>query len=330
MAVEHTEPVTPHTHEVDVHPEVHAEPHPDDSFIRSAGRMMRSLKLGDLLVASHLITQDQLKAALKAQRETGERLGTVLVQQGAITARQLYGKLAEQWCLKVSTAGITLAMQFLSPSAARADDGNAQLRLASAMTPAISQVVTPEVAQHPSLFGTTEIKSNNIGAFSKWTSVMHRYDQEMKTQANSPHAKEWKAHLDALQGASFQQKLEGVNNYMNAQPYVEDEVNYHVDDYWATPLEFLANGGDCEDYAIAKYASLRALGVPADDLRIAIVQDQVKHVPHAILIVYNGSHAYVLDNQNKHVEDAQNVSRYKPIFSINGNNWWLHKTPHIS
>ncbi len=73
-------------------------------------------------------------------------------------------------------------------------------------------------------------------------------------------------------------------------------------DYWADPVEFLTHGGDCEDFAIAKYASLRMLGVPEDHLRIAIVRDLQKQVMHAILIVYtdNGD-ALILDNQNRRV-----------------------------
>ena len=40
-------------------------------------------------------------------------------------------------------------------------------------------------------------------------------------------------------------------------------------DYWATPVESLRKGeADCEDYAIAKYFTLRQLGVADDKLRI--------------------------------------------------------------
>jgi predicted transglutaminase-like cysteine proteinase len=96
-------------------------------------------------------------------------------------------------------------------------------------------------------------------------------------------------------------------------------------DYWATPIEFLTRGGDCEDYAIAKYASLRALGFSADQLRVAIVQDKIKNVPHAILIIYSDAGNFVLDNQNKQVEPIEAVNRYQPIFSINSTSWWLHR-----
>jgi predicted transglutaminase-like cysteine proteinase len=301
-----------------------APPCLQDSFIRSVGRTVRTNKLGDLLVNSRVISRDQLRNALKAQKETGHRLGRVLIEQGAISANQLRRKLIEQWVIKVSTAGMALMMQIFTPSAARADDG--AVRLASAFT--IAHTIAPQ--QYPSLFGTTEIRSTDIGAFTKWTSVMAHFDKQMQTEANSDAVKQWKAHLQSLKGKSVREQVEGVNSYMNAQPYIEDIDNYHVSDYWATPIEFLKNGGDCEDYAIAKYASLRALGFSSDQMRIAIVQDKIKNVAHAILIVYVDGQAYVLDNQDKRVENADNVNRYKPIFSINSNNWWLYKQPHTT
>lgn len=296
-----------------------------DSFIRSVGRTVRTNKLGDLLLHSRIITREQLRSALKAQKETGERLGRVLLQQGAISASTLYSKLAQQWVLKVSTAGMALMMQVLTPSAARADDG---VRLASAFTPGIAHSVQQDV--FPSLFGTTEVRSTDIGAFTKWTSVMSRFDQQMKMDDGSKVVQNWKSHLQALKGKTAREQIEGVNAYMNSIHYIEDSENYRKSDYWATPIEFLSHGGDCEDFAIAKYASLRALGFSSDQMRIAIVQDKIKNVPHAILIVYAEGAAYVLDNQDKRVENADNVNRYKPIFSINSNNWWLYKTPHTS
>lgn len=301
-----------------------AMPDLQDSFIRSVGRSVRSTKLGDMLVSSRMITRVQLKDALKKQKETGKRLGHVLLEHGYITPSALYRKLAQQWVLKVSTAGIALMMQFFTPSIARADDGGA-VRLAAATTSA--SVMKPGVSAG-NLFGSTEVKSTNISAFTKWTTVMKRFDQQMTAQGNTAVVKEWKAHLGSLKGKSVKEQIDGVNNYMNSVRYVEDSVGYKKSDYWATPIEFLGKGsGDCEDYAIAKYASLRALGFSSDQMRIAIVQDKIKNVPHAILVVYTQDGVFVLDNQNKNVADAAQVNRYKPIFSINSNNWWLHKSP---
>jgi predicted transglutaminase-like cysteine proteinase len=64
-------------------------------------------------------------------------------------------------------------------------------------------------------------------------------------------------------------KLGVVNSFINQTPFVDDRTQWDVEDYWATPVEFLsANGGDCEDFAIAKYMTLRALGISQERLKL--------------------------------------------------------------
>ena len=67
---------------------------------------------------------------------------------------------------------------------------------------------------------------------------------------------------------------------------VSDWAQYGLADFWASPLQTLANGaGDCEDYAILKYVALRELGILPDDLRLVIVQDDRHEVGHAVVAV---------------------------------------------
>ncbi|MBI3440994.1 MAG: transglutaminase-like cysteine peptidase [Proteobacteria bacterium] len=317
---------------------LYAKPHPPqeipshaglkDSFFRAMARNFKSYKLGDLLILRGLISSVQLEAALFEQRETREQLGKILIRQGAISAVQLYRKLVEQWCLKASAAGITLIMQSVTPAIAYAGDLtgssgtlSSQFTLAAASSSSVFRDI-----KYPALFGSREIKSDDISPFKKWTSVMKRFEEQMKTvSATSPRVMMWKAEIQRLKYKSPREQVEGVNAFLNRVPYIEDLENYGVTDYWATPIEFLTRGGDCEDFAIAKYASLRALGFSDQQLRIAIVQDQVKNIPHAILVVYSDNGNFVLDNQNKRVELITRVTRYKPIFSINSTSWWLHR-----
>lgn len=322
------------------------------SFLRAIGQRLHSTRLGDLLIASKLITPEQLNHALSIQRQTRQPLGGILVQEGALSAVQLYRKLTEQWCLKASAAGLTMMMQVMSPSSARAEEPaiarvqlainavapmqanlNAAARAATSIAPAAaSSFAAPTAAlrpqlkrDHGGLFGSTEVRSGDISAFTKWTTVMARFEQQMNTQAASPRVQAWKASMKRLQGQSEAEKIAGVNDYVNSVKYIEDRQNYSKSDYWATPIEFFARGGDCEDFAIAKYASLRALGFRADQMRIAIVQDKIKNIPHALLIVYSDEGTFVLDNQDKRMRLASDVNRYRPIFSINSASWWLHK-----
>ena len=122
--------------------------------------------------------------------------------------------------------------------------------------------------------------------------------------------------------------VQGVNRLVNENRYIVDKRNWGKSDYWATPVEFLKRGGDCEDFAIAKYTALRSLGFPEERLRVAIVQDTVKNIPHAVLVAYTDEGAFILDNQIKSLVDAERKGRYKPIFSINRQAWWLLKTPN--
>jgi len=184
-----------------------------------------------------------------------------------------------------------------------------------------------------SYFINTEVKSDNIEMFPKWMDMLHRYDAEShtldsvcgKTQYSTCKLKEWKLFVEGLRGKPRLVQMAQINAFANKYPYIEDIVNWGVEDYWATVYEFQRKSGDCEDYAIAKYTSLRALGVPNDDMRIEIVQDlNLGGVIHAILIVFVDGQVYVLDNQIKQVMLAVNIYHYKPIYSINETHWWRH------
>lgn len=303
------------------------------SFFRAFAQAVRSCKLGDLLIASELIKPLHLRTALLEQEKTNEKLGKILIRQGSITTVQLYQKLTEQWCIKLSTAGITLLMQTVIPSPSLAEELSANIKDVTAVQFMMASTTVPSAnkyahtpRQYPELFGTREIRSDDISAFRKWTEMIERFEDQMKTQAvSSPRVMMWKAQIQELRDKSRQEQIEGINDFLNKVTYIEDIDNYNKSDYWATPGEFLSRGGDCEDFAIAKYASLRALGFSTDQLRIAIVQDTFKNVAHAILIVYSDSGDFVLDNQDRRVETVASVKRYQPIFSINSTSWWRHQ-----
>lgn len=99
-----------------------------------------------------------------------------------------------------------------------------------------------------------------------------------------------------------------------------------VKDYWASPAEFLARAaGDCEDFVIAKYLSLTALGWNEDQLRFVAVKDLRTGMDHAILVAFHNGQALVLDNNSQSIKYAEELSYYRPIYSINSTSWWLHR-----
>ncbi len=178
-------------------------------------------------------------------------------------------------------------------------------------------------SDYPPLFGTREVLSTNVNRFPKWTGMLERFCLGT-TLARCPVG-EWNELVERLRGAEPMAQLESVNRHMNGSPYITDQRNYHRSDYWATPRQFFRRDGDCEDYAIAKYMSLRALGWDSDDMRIAVVRDLNLRIAHAILIVYSDGVAWVLDNQIKRVVAADRIWHYRPYYSINETAWWLHK-----
>ncbi len=184
-----------------------------------------------------------------------------------------------------------------------------------------------------SLFGSHEVRSSRLSLFPKWRGALARYFDERKladapctsTIFNRCHLREWKKFLKGLRGETRAEQIKLVNQYMNRHPYIIDPRNYGVPDYWATPRQFLTRDGDCEDYAIAKYLSLRALGFKPGLMRIVVLQDLNLGTAHAVLVVYQGRRKLVLDNQISTVIDDTVIRHYRPIYSINEEAWWLHR-----
>jgi predicted transglutaminase-like cysteine proteinase len=113
-------------------------------------------------------------------------------------------------------------------------------------------------------------------------------------------------------------RLEYVNDVLNdAIQYTTDIVQHGVVDRWSSPLETLASGrGDCEDYAIAKYAALRESGVPAANLRIVLLRDAASRSDHAVLAARDDGSWYVLDNRGALFARDLDLPHYAPLFVL--------------
>lgn len=284
-------------------------------------------RLGELLVMSGVISAPELQYALATQRTTGTPLGRLLLQQQMIRRRHLYQALAQQWAMRAMMAAMTVALTIAAfgiKSARAADirDLPAQVRLAS-----VANAAFAPIGYYPALFGSEERKSGNLKPFVKWTKMFDRFEDSMATPEGRKVINSLKEDLKPFEGLPLRVMAQQVDRLINQITYIEDSKNWGKSDYWGTPVEFLTRGGDCEDYAITKYTALRALGVPEDRLRVAIVHDIQKDIPHAVLIVYADEGAMILDNQSKVTRFADSVDNYRPIFSINREGWWLHSKP---
>jgi predicted transglutaminase-like cysteine proteinase len=124
--------------------------------------------------------------------------------------------------------------------------------------------------------------------------------------------------------------LNKVNDFFNRVTYAEDIDHWGVQDYWATPVEMLgSNGGDCEDYAIAKYLTLKDLGVPIERMRITYVRALNLGVAHMVLAYYPTpeSEPWVLDNLIDDISLASRRRDLEPVYSFNDDDIWAGPGP---
>jgi len=120
-------------------------------------------------------------------------------------------------------------------------------------------------------------------------------------------------------------QLQLFNRFWNKIPYYSDQKHWGVEDYWATPVETLAsNGADCEDYSIAKYFSLKELGVQPESLRITYVRALGINEPHMVLAYYPAPDAdpYILDNLTGKLLPASFRDDLEPVYSFNDDDMW--------
>lgn len=286
---------------------------------------LKQNRLGELLVLEGALSAQQLEAALVLSKQRGQQLGHVLVDDHIVSRGVIRRTLAEQFVLRCSMTAVALVISFASMGFAKQARAGQVTDVPSKIS--LVQQSFEKASYHPRLFGSTEKRSTSLKAFTKWTTMFDRFNASLNSSTGQKEIAQLKTSLQSLQGLPLDKMATKVNSMMNSKRYITDAKNYGQTDYWATPVEFLTRGGDCEDFAIAKYTALRALGVPENRLRIAIVQDLQKNIPHAILIVYTDKGAMILDNQIKSAISAERVSHYKPIFSINQNAWWLHTAP---
>jgi predicted transglutaminase-like cysteine proteinase len=194
---------------------------------------------------------------------------------------------------------------------------------------------SPESAAAPHLFGSVEFRGRSLAVLPQWTRVLDKIKAEQAKYAacdNDPHAcfpalAAWRAKIREVKTLDRKTQLLEINRFLNKWPYREDLANYGVADYWASPLEFLRNSGDCEDYAIIKYVTLKALGFDVDSLRIVVVQDTLRNVTHAVLAVYMDKDVLIMDSLFDGVLTQDHLTFYMPQYSINETTLWVHIMP---
>ena len=141
---------------------------------------------------------------------------------------------------------------------------------------------------------------------------------------------EWDQLINSSLNDEESEQLWAVNRFFNRQlRFVDDSQNWRQNDYWATPIEALMKGaGDCEDYAIAKYFTLRRLGVPSEKLRITYVKALKYNQAHMVLTYYSSPSAVplVLDNLIGEIRPASQRKDLLPVYAFNAEGLYLPGT----
>lgn len=141
---------------------------------------------------------------------------------------------------------------------------------------------------------------------------------------NAATAAQWAKLYRLARNANLKTKLKYVDDFFNQWPYIHDAKLWKTADLWAAPREFMMYGGDCEDFAIAKFYALKALGVPAKTMCIAVVNDFKAMITHVVLVVENPARNefYVLDNAAKAIYKNGSLDVYEPVCFVNEDNVW--------
>lgn len=234
-------------------------------------------------------------------------------------------------------AFLLAAVASLSSGAAARADQIAALAPDTFSSDAVAPRVAALRAIHPAIFNTREIHSVNVAQFTNWTDMMARWQRDQRAAAACapgtvppPEAAascapaEWRDLVQELEGLPLRTMLQRVNSALNRHPYITSIDNWGVANHWETPYEFLRRNGQCQDYAIAKFMLLRALGVPNEDLRIVVLRDVERGLDHAVVVAYADGEALMLDSLREAVVPVDHVASYRPYYSINETGWWLH------
>ena len=191
--------------------------------------------------------------------------------------------------------------------------------LASLPPPSLKPAASPQ----PFDEAAVTIPSGDVS--DKWRAIQSRIDAETRVldrcRIEQECSEAARVFLDIVaQGASRDglARIGVINRAVNmAIIPTSDMKQWGVDDYWSPPLETLATGrGDCEDYAIAKYAALIGSGVAKDDVKLVIVHNRLRGEDHAVVAARAGDAWVILDNRFLALAPADRLRDATPLYVL--------------
>jgi predicted transglutaminase-like cysteine proteinase len=146
-----------------------------------------------------------------------------------------------------------------------------------------------------------------------------------------PQVKAYREFLDRkVRHLPKAEQLAALNTYVNR--HVKQTSDYELylrDDVWATPVNTLVVGGDCEDIALAKRWGLNRLGFPEADLYLVVGVTLTTTPPtgHAVLAVrLSANDVRVLDSLQS-VILSPDEAPFEPAYGMNMFGFWRVDTP---
>lgn len=167
----------------------------------------------------------------------------------------------------------------------------------------------------------------------QWSDFSARQSQSLQSLSEceqneawctSPEVKRWAGLINNLREQGKLRQIITVNKWFNRLPYKYDEDAYEQLDYWADTLELLQKRGDCEDFALSKYYTLRQLGFTPEELQVTMVYDRENFINHAVLMVFIDGTRYMMDINSDTTEPSALGKRYKPLYSFNEQTAWYY------
>jgi predicted transglutaminase-like cysteine proteinase len=161
--------------------------------------------------------------------------------------------------------------------------------------------------------------------FDKWSRARAKISQDLdivsrcKVNAPCPTSAQKLIGL-SLEGAgrSERARVGLINRAVDQAISPEsDERQWGVVDHWSDPLETLQSSrGDCEDYAIVKYAALLEAGLSAEDVKIVVLKNAFPREDHAVVAVRADDQWLILDNRTLTLVRDTKVKRAIPEFVL--------------
>jgi predicted transglutaminase-like cysteine proteinase len=187
-------------------------------------------------------------------------------------------------------------------------------------------------------FGLSTIKLSAGGLNDKWNGLERKLEDDMvqlalcdgdRERCVSPAALQFLAIVDDARAREGRARLGEINRAINlAIKAVSDMAQHGQTDVWSSPLAtFASRAGDCEDYAIAKFAALRMAGISPEDLRIVVLRDLMHGEDHATVLARLDGHWLMLDNRRMAMIEDTDVRNHRPLFVIGDDGVMRYEEP---